>query len=836
MNSKLNWNAKWIWVPKRPATELNIYSRFRKTFDLANVPGEALAHISADSRYMLYVNGTFVCRGIPMCDPLYMYYDTIDVAPYLTRGNNTVAVLVHHYGTGTSTYQHSGRAGFLFKAKIGDELITSDESWKCCTVDAYTQDVPRICARHMLQGFQEHFDARVDHADWNSADFDDSNWANASVHANKSPLPVEPWISMVPRDIPHYFEEERPAAAIYRVGEVTDARMPSDNDLSAKMHAEPMRKSSSSSIANAEGMIRWDDSFTTATQSADDVETCPSIIIDFGKEVTGMLRIDVEGQADAIVDIALAELPTQSGINHYWGDLIGMGVAHRYVLRNGRQSFETFGRFGFRYAQLTFRNVTEPVKIHRVSVLFSSYAVEHRGSFECSDEFLNETWKVGAYSAQCCMYDGWEDCPGREQRQWLGDGRVEAKICYACFGDTALTRKFLIQAGQSQRADGMTMMFYPGCGGIINTSIVDYNFQWISALDEYLLYAGDEDLLNRLYPKVILSLDWWAKYVNRDGLLENVPSHVYLDACTPSLDSRGIITPLNCFYLDVLRRAAGMAETKEDREHLRLWREDSERLEHAINEQLFDEKAGVYADSRTDGRLSERRSQHANLLPLLLDIVPMRRQPGVWKHVTNEDHLARTKADVDAGKTIAAAQPFFTHFLFEMFAKRGRADIILEQIRRLWKPLVNAGHGTFWEQWYDPREDVEKGTQTSMCHAWSGTPTFHLSSEVLGVRPTSAGFRTFDICPHTLGMKFARGIFPSVKGDISIAWENTDDRFSMEFTVPEDTIARVVLPVCNPKEVIYDGAKTDCYAVNGGWVEFTHTGPGRHSVGVIRSK
>ena len=62
------------------------------------------------------------------------------------------------------------------------------------------------------------------------------------------------------------------------------------------------------------------------------------------------------------------------------------------------------------------------------------------------------------------MHDGWEDCPSREQRQWLGDATVEFLVGQAAFGPSvnALNRQFLHHAAESQRPDGLTQMFAPG--------------------------------------------------------------------------------------------------------------------------------------------------------------------------------------------------------------------------------------------------------------------------------------------------------------------------------------------------------------------------------------
>ncbi len=56
------WSAHWISCPGVPEKAYGVY-HFRKTFDLANQPTQFIIHVSADNRYVLYVNGTEVGRG-----------------------------------------------------------------------------------------------------------------------------------------------------------------------------------------------------------------------------------------------------------------------------------------------------------------------------------------------------------------------------------------------------------------------------------------------------------------------------------------------------------------------------------------------------------------------------------------------------------------------------------------------------------------------------------------------------------------------------------------------------------------------------------------------------
>ena len=71
------------------------------TVTLAEVPRTLTAHIAADSKYWLWINGRMVVfegglkRGP---SPYDTYYDSVEIAPYLTSGENTIAVLVWHFG------------------------------------------------------------------------------------------------------------------------------------------------------------------------------------------------------------------------------------------------------------------------------------------------------------------------------------------------------------------------------------------------------------------------------------------------------------------------------------------------------------------------------------------------------------------------------------------------------------------------------------------------------------------------------------------------------------------------------------------------------------------
>ena len=90
MEKLTQWNAKWCWVKGHLAKPWNTYVYFRRTVDLPAVPAAAIARVSADARYTLYVNGQRVHQGPARSFPQHQSFDTLDLKPYLRAGKNAV--------------------------------------------------------------------------------------------------------------------------------------------------------------------------------------------------------------------------------------------------------------------------------------------------------------------------------------------------------------------------------------------------------------------------------------------------------------------------------------------------------------------------------------------------------------------------------------------------------------------------------------------------------------------------------------------------------------------------------------------------------------------------
>ncbi len=183
---KTDWKAKWIW-DKENLTEKNVWMCLSKKVSLDKVPEELIANISADSKYWLYINGeTVVFEGGVKRGPGKNsgYYDSIDIAPYLRKGDNAICALVWYWDNDTSySYSSSGQGGFIFEAIGEDVTIISDKSWKVKRNSAYI-DSALYPPNYRLPEYSIYFDAREDMVDWTNEAYDVSAWENATEYAD----------------------------------------------------------------------------------------------------------------------------------------------------------------------------------------------------------------------------------------------------------------------------------------------------------------------------------------------------------------------------------------------------------------------------------------------------------------------------------------------------------------------------------------------------------------------------------------------------------------------------------------------------------------------------
>lgn len=182
---KNDWNAHWIWADGDERSK-DMWASFRKKVIIkenSDILKNVKAYVACDSKYWLYVNGAMVVRdgGLKRGPtPTDGYFDVVDIGSYLKNGENTIAVLAWFWGSdSTFSYTTSGKAGFLFECRVGDNKIVSDSSWKAIVNPAFKNDSGDQLPNYRMAEFNVFYDANYELCDWYMPDFEDSLWKNA---------------------------------------------------------------------------------------------------------------------------------------------------------------------------------------------------------------------------------------------------------------------------------------------------------------------------------------------------------------------------------------------------------------------------------------------------------------------------------------------------------------------------------------------------------------------------------------------------------------------------------------------------------------------------------
>ncbi len=760
--------ASWVWF--RDDESMDVFARARRTVTLESAPEKARLHITATGHYRLWVNGEFAGRG-PSRPTLGMKrYDVLDIGPLLREGENVLAVHLVHYGYHTAHCLESP-PGFWCELDIhmgGDERlrVESDIEWSFAHDTAYDRNAGR---RNQCYGIIEIYDARREE-DWIALDFDDSSWAPAFVCSDGPALP--PWKVLGPRGIPQSREESILPTAVTRIAEVWDQEFiprmiggKSITNLAAYLLQDIPLEPEYASIENAESLLAQGGEPAVITQPSpldrgEPNQRAATIILDFGREITGFGWIDVEGNAGAIVDVAYGERLVAGRVQPV---MQNTAYADRYILREGRQCHEVYDWKGYRYVQLTFRNLTRPLTVHGVGSTFTSYPLERAGEFECSDELFTRIWDVGAYTQQLCTHDALMDCPWREQQQWLGDGRVQLLIIQNAFADRLMPRKFIEQFAEAQLPSGMI----PNVS-LSRNYMTDYALWWVQGVLDVLLFDGDEQMLISAYgdvtapfrsdvefsqlvfPSIVGLLNWFEEYTNKGNLLEDVDGMAFIDWADVGRD--GICAPLNAIYYIALRAAAEIARATGNDAERQRWTIAADKVAGAFHHAFWDPDRELYVDNVVDGERTDSFSQHTQSIAVVAEL-------------NGVDATALLTRMLDA-EDLVRTEPYFSFYLLEALARSGLAEKGLEFVREKWGAMLEGGATSFWEEWQVDgtfRAGRWIGRPRSHCHAWSAAPTAWLSRYVLGVRVEEVGGPII-VDPQPCGLERASGIVPTRYG------------------------------------------------------------------------
>lgn len=697
--AKTDWKAHWINSESCQSVP-NTWMAYRKTVTLDKVPETLTARIATDSKYWLWINGQLVVfegglkRGP---SPYDTYYDPVEIAPYLTAGENTIAVLVWHFGKNGFSHSNSGLAALLFEALAPGIEILSDKSWQCTLYGAY-QNTEAPFPNYRLPESNIRFDARQAMEGWNQPGFKGS-FPNADIISEVGKAPLG---QLIERPIPLFKN--------YGLKEYTGIRK------------------------SAQG----------------DTLYCR---LPYNCQVTPYLKVEADPGATV-------RMQTDS----YQGGSAN-NVRAEYITRDGVQEYESFGWMNGHEMQYI---IPEGVKVLDVKYRETGYNAEFSGSFACNDPFYDELWKRSARTLYVTMRDNYMDCPDRERAQWWGDEVNELGETFYALSPSAqlLAKKGIYELMNWQRSNGTLYSPVPAGNWAKELPLqMLASVGWYGFYTHYY-YSGDSSFVADIYDGLHRYLhEVWQ--VDKSGLAIERNGEWSWGDWGEQIDM-GVLT--NCWYYLALKAekefALQLGKTADVNEISQMM----SAIEKCFNTKFWTGTA--YRSPGYKGETDDRSQAMAVLSGLASDD----KYPALVKVLKKEYH----------------ASPYMEKYVLEALFRMNEPAFALERMKQRYTKMMNyADYTTLFEGWGIGADGFGGGT---INHAWSGGPLTLLSQKVCGIEPTSPGFKTFRIQPQMAFLKDVSASLETHYGEIKVVFRKSGRTLIMEITVPENTMAEVILP------------------------------------------
>jgi hypothetical protein len=465
-----------------------------------------------------------------------------------------------------------------------------------------------------------------------------------------------------------------------------------------------------------------------------------------------------------------------------------------------------------------------------VTNFVATYPVEAVGHFASSDETLNKIWEVAAYTVKLCMLDTYVDCPTYEQVYWVGDARNSALVNGVAFGAYALTDHCVRLAGQSLSPE-LKMVKPPHVEAMrthITTShvvsgwfdeIPMWTFLWVWMAWEQYVNTGDKAALADYYADVDECLRRCVTFLSPRDLFDIPDVWNLHDWAAQDLERDGEVIGNTAFMAQSLDYAAQMAEAlgkpSDATEHRAL----AARLRDAINRYGWSEAHQGYVDTVRDADgyavykarrealgvppdsyevylKKVRISEPTNTMVLRSNAVPPERYDAVMRFVlaAKEGKFVGSSPSMAVlGKTdevVPVGSPWFLFFTLETLFQEGYGEDALTILREQWNRMLEKGATSFWETF--PGFIGGGHWSRSLCHGWSAAPAYFLSTQVLGVQPIEPGYARIRIAPQPWHLRWARGVVPTPRGPVTVAWVKGDDgKLQIEYDAPDGCVVEV---------------------------------------------
>jgi alpha-L-rhamnosidase len=748
------------WITHPSTSEANrqklpIALQFRKVLTLRKKPRSLLVAVSADNRFVLYVNGHRVAAGPARGDMTHWRYELIDLARWLKNGENVIAAQVWSDGSNAPAAQlSSGLTSFMLSAQDRRYApLDSGPSWQV-RVDASRTSQPgmrqligAVGPTYYVAGPPEELVGAQQLPGWTTRS---SNAAEAHWTAAVPAALIE-GRRLVADMLPQMRYTLVPSGRIVRSEGVPASRFP-QTAVTIPANGKATILIDAGRVLAAYPVLR-----TTGGRGATIKLTYTEAMYDKAK----LKKVALMGQE------RLADRANVDGG-------VALGLSDTVRPNGAKARFAPFWWRAWRYVQIDVVAGAQPVTLNSLETWETGYPFQQKGHFISSDEQLNDVWRIGWMTALLDAHETYMDTAYWEQLQYIGDTRLQALISYDVAGDSRLAVQALDAFDGSRVLDGLPQASWPQQG---RNSIPPFALLWIGMLHDYWMRQTDDAVLRRNLAGMRSVLDWYAPNLRPEGTLKSTPGWLFVD-WKPGLESadRSGTAPDSCtislLYLGALRQAADLERAYGDPTRAASNHAVAAKVGAGVQARCWDPVRRLYANTPDKAAFS----QHANLLAVLYDVVPAAEQRALMERILQPEGIA-------APAGITETSYYFSAYLAQALDHAGMTDRYHGMLQP-WRDMQRQNFTTWPENPPPSRSDS---------HAWSAHPTTGLLAYVAGIQPAAPHYARVKISPNLGSLTSLDAQAEHPFGSIRTRYKVTNKRIDALIDLPRQTFGTIEL-------------------------------------------
>lgn len=735
-----DWIASWVGSYASEAKTDSGRPRsilLRDEFRLNRNIERAKAYVTGLGSYQFFLNGKKVSEDLLTPGwtdyPGRIMYQVYDVTAYLVKGENAAGMLLgnawYSSGLGWKGGQTYSNGPMMGLLQIEVEY-TNGKKVVIVTDDSWTWAFSPLVKNSLYHG--ETYDARLEQSNWNVPGTGPGDWEPVDV-----------------------FDKRDATLSAHTSPPIRVTR-----------EIEPV---SSTKLENG------------------------AYVFDMGMNMTGGIRLQVEGPEGTEVVMKFAELLHEDG-SVAQENLRSAEATDRYILKGGRiETWEpAFTYHGFRYVEIS--GLPHPPGPATVTGLNYHNAADETGTFRCSNELINTIQANIMNGQRSNMFSVPTDCPQRDERLgWMGDAQIFAATSCYNMDMSGFYAKWVRDIADSQSPEGWVTDVNPAIV-VTDPAKPAWGDAFVIVPWEMYRFYGDTKILEEYYSDYREWVEYMRNKTESDGLYiyDRNGWGGYADwIAVVESPKQPISAAYYYFSTKLLARFAGiLGYTADNEEYTGL----ADEIRQAFQERYYNAEKATY----------EGGTQTALLLPVNFSLAPA----GGKKEI-----VANLLEDVEERGYHPSTGFLGTKYLLPTLSDYGHHDAAWKTATSIeypsWGYMAVNGATSMWELWNSDTEPPDR--MNSRNHFALGSIGEWFYSHLAGIRidEEQPGFKHSIIAPMPAeGLDWVTGEIETPYGTLRSAWKKESGIFTMDVRIPPNTTATVIIPVLEGSRMeLYEGGQ-----------------------------